>query len=271
MIAQKETVTRKISVLNSVRRQEVFGKFDYRERGGGRIEIDANWVTQNMAQVRLSQANGKGSDIVTTCHRLAKEPLERAFNEIAARDLSKLIHTFDGLWVPRHMTWNVRRPLSSHSWGIAFDLNAATNSYGGTISPENRALNEVFNRYGFAWGGDWTGERDAMHWELADVAVWQKLAAQRVPRLILAVQQEHQRDSSFSYYAVPDAEIQKSQFYVDAYKLARILGKYDFKNLNEFLPVETALQQLNMTILKTGDHLQDAHDPRLYVFVKAAP
>jgi hypothetical protein len=268
MLTQNENITRKISVLNSTRRQEVFGKFAYIESGGGRIEIDKDWVAQNIVQAHLVKAIGKGGDVVTPCHRLAKEPLERAFAEIAARDLSKLIHSFDGLWVARHMTWNVRRPLSSHSWGIAFDLNAATNSYGGIISPENRALNEVFNRYGFAWGGDWAGERDAMHWELADTAAWQKLDATRLPRLILAVQQEHpQENNGFSYYAVPDSKMEQSRFYVNPYKLARLLGRYDFKDATSVVPVETALQKLGMTILQKGDHLSDGHDPRLYLFV----
>ncbi|MDQ3812761.1 MAG: M15 family metallopeptidase, partial [Armatimonadota bacterium] len=162
-----------------------------------------------------------------------------------------------------------RRPLSSHSWGIAFDLNAATNPYSGEVSPENRALNEVFHRYGLAWGGDWAGEKDAMHWELADVEAWQRLSQKRTPRLIVAVQREHPPGSaSFSYFAVPDAIMAEGQFRVSATKMAYLLSKSTSLGPSDLLPLPQVLQKLGAQLLQTGDHLQDAHDPRLYVFVK---
>jgi hypothetical protein len=55
--------------------------------------------------------------------------------------------------------------LSAHSWGIALDLNTATNARGiaGNIDP---AIVEIFGTAGFKWGGDWHGKsRDAMHFQ----------------------------------------------------------------------------------------------------------
>jgi len=59
---------------------------------------------------------------------------------------------------------------SLHSWGIALDINPAANPYQPgrwddvktDIPPK---IIEIFKKYGFAWGGDWPGERDPMHFE----------------------------------------------------------------------------------------------------------
>lgn len=55
---------------------------------------------------------------------------------------------------------------SNHSSGTAVDANSAFNwlgrSDGGDVP---RWLVELFNRYGFRWGGDYSGRKDPMHWE----------------------------------------------------------------------------------------------------------
>ncbi len=55
--------------------------------------------------------------------------------------------------------------LSTHSWGIAIDLNPATNQQGsdGNMDPK---LVEIFRCARFQWGGDWKGKaRDPMHFQ----------------------------------------------------------------------------------------------------------
>lgn len=55
---------------------------------------------------------------------------------------------------------------SNHSWGLAIDINWLTN-------PMRRPLTtdipdwmvDLWNRYGFAWGGDYSSTPDAMHFE----------------------------------------------------------------------------------------------------------
>lgn len=263
-------MTSKISVLSDSERSQVFGDLLYSEMSGGRIAISPRWIAQNIVDCHLPKADGQGGDVHTRCHRLAKDPLEHAFADLVANGLWRLIRSFDGLWVPRHMTWNPSRSLSSHSWGIAFDLNASRNPYGGGISPENRALNEVFNRYGFAWGGDWNGAKDAMHWELADIEAWKRqvIAPAPVqpaaPRLILAVA----RDGAFSYHAVPDADLSQGHFKVKAAVVAKSLGVPAPVSSTDRADVRDVLDSLYAQVITVGDELRDANDPRYYVFLR---
>ena len=262
-------MTKKISVLGTSERVQVFGAFAWSDLKGGSIRIDPGWVARNIVSCCLAKANGQGGDVNTQCHTLAKEPLERAFQELAQSGQWRLIDTFDGLWVPRHMTWNSRRGLSSHSWGIAFDLNAATNAYNGGTSAANRTLNETFNRYGFAWGGDWNGAKDSMHWELAELGQMPAPAPLREPRLILAVEREGQ----WSYHAIAGAHLSDGHFSVDASLVAQALGVAPLTTQPQvpaLVPLRAALRALGAILVKQGNHLGDATDPRYYVFVKLA-
>ena len=264
-------MTTKISVLNATQRAQAFGSFGWSERKGGSIRIDSGWVSHNIVSCRLAKASGGGADVLTSCHRLAKGPLEAAFASLAESGQWRLIDSFDGLWVPRHMTWNARRGLSSHSWGIAFDLNAARNPYNGGTSAANRTLNETFNRFGFAWGGDWNGAKDAMHWELADLAkshdALQIPPAATEPRLILAVE----RGGQWSYHAIPGAHLSQGHFSVQASLVEQALGLAPVQAtpLKPILaPLSATLEALGAGVVELGDHLDDVADPRYYVFVK---
>lgn len=72
-------------------------------------------------------------------------------------------------------TYNYRAKIggggrSLHSWGIAIDINPESNPYQpGNYGPPQTDIPpqiiDIFKKYGFAWGGDWPGERDAMHFE----------------------------------------------------------------------------------------------------------
>ncbi|HZP16723.1 MAG TPA: M15 family metallopeptidase, partial [Terriglobales bacterium] len=55
--------------------------------------------------------------------------------------------------------------LSTHSWGIAIDLNPESNAQG-TAGSMDRGVVEIFKSAGFAWGGNWQGRcRDPMHFQ----------------------------------------------------------------------------------------------------------
>lgn len=55
---------------------------------------------------------------------------------------------------------------SNHAWGLAIDKNWQTNPYSATLHTDYPVwLRQRWNRYGFAWGGDYTGSKDAMHHE----------------------------------------------------------------------------------------------------------
>lgn len=55
---------------------------------------------------------------------------------------------------------------SNHSWGLAVDLNAPTNPMTSPLKTDMPGwMPEMWNSYGFRWGGDYSGRRDAMHYE----------------------------------------------------------------------------------------------------------
>ncbi len=54
---------------------------------------------------------------------------------------------------------------SNHSWGLALDINAPTNGLGSTHSDMPSWMPDLWNSYGFRWGGDYTGRKDPMHYE----------------------------------------------------------------------------------------------------------
>lgn len=55
---------------------------------------------------------------------------------------------------------------SNHSWGLAVDINAPVNPMGSTlITDMPKWMPELWAKYGFRWGGSYTGRKDAMHYE----------------------------------------------------------------------------------------------------------
>jgi D-alanyl-D-alanine carboxypeptidase len=55
---------------------------------------------------------------------------------------------------------------SNHAWAIAIDENWQTNPFTSPLRTDKpRWLIDRWNRYGFAWGGDYSGRKDPMHFE----------------------------------------------------------------------------------------------------------
>ena len=84
---------------------------------GGRIEIDPDWVKQNIVTITLPGLNTQ-----VEVHKDAAENFIMAFNLIKNGTavingkevpLLSLIKTMDGTFVPRHVYWNPNRVLAT--------------------------------------------------------------------------------------------------------------------------------------------------------------
>lgn len=152
--------------------ERVFSRFDSNDTNPlGAIEIDRPWIDRNIVPLPLPGLGRPGFRSLEV-HRAAEPYFTAAFDEIRRRGLVDLLLTCGGTFVPRHIGWDPDRPLSSHSWGIAIDLNVAWNGYGklpavpGQIG-SLREIVPIFAEQGFAWGGHFQTNLDGMHFELA--------------------------------------------------------------------------------------------------------
>ena len=67
-----------------------------------------------------------------------------------------------GCYAPRRINrFNAGGAISRHAWGIAIDINVKSEYHPRVV--------EIFNSWGFAWGGTWTSP-DEMHFELRDLS-----------------------------------------------------------------------------------------------------
>lgn len=147
--------------------RQIFGDFKYQEdeRKPGFIIIPIKWIKENLTVIHLPVLNKE-----FMVHKKIASNLSNVFFEIRDRKLDKYIDAADtiqngGCFVARHQFFDRTKPLSRHSWAIAFDLNPSQNKPGtnGNINPE---IIEIFNKYNFYWGGNFK-YKDPMHFEIA--------------------------------------------------------------------------------------------------------
>lgn len=97
------------------------------------------------------------------CHRLIVPLIAAVFTDIVNKGLKGAVKTYGGGY-----NWRMKRGQakpSTHSWGIAIDLNARTNAMG-TAGDMDPRLVALFESYGFTWGGRWPGtNKDPMHFQ----------------------------------------------------------------------------------------------------------
>jgi len=95
-------------------------------------------------------------------NRFATAALDGVLEELVQTGLIHELKTYDGCW-------NVRKKrginaYSIHSWGLALDFNALLNPLGGPCH-FSQAFLEVWRRHGWVCGADWSGRKDAMHFQ----------------------------------------------------------------------------------------------------------
>lgn len=90
--------------------------------------------------------------------------LLNTLRELIAKGLHKEIKTYDGCFIQRQMRTGSQP--SKHSWGMAIDLNQATNMLGGKVTFTTAFL-EVWMRHGWYLGAYFKNKPDGMHFELS--------------------------------------------------------------------------------------------------------
>jgi len=148
-------------VLPNALVKEMFGDFQIKERDGVWITTEPEWREENIQNKRMPILG------ITRCHRLMWEPLEGALNQILEEGLEGYLsieewRSSGGCYAPRRISrFDAGGSISRHAWGIAIDIN--------TKSGYPPRIIEIFNSWGFAWGGTWTSP-DEMHFELRDLS-----------------------------------------------------------------------------------------------------
>ncbi|HLN77295.1 MAG TPA: M15 family metallopeptidase [Nocardioidaceae bacterium] len=142
---------------------EAVGTFSYRYHQDGSVDPDPAWVAANL---RTETVPIVGQ---VTCHRVMLPQLRGALQEVVDSGLADRIDPadFGGCYAPRFIAGDPTKGLSLHTWGIAVDLNVHSNQRG-TPGRIDRRVVDIFERWGFAWGGDWS-YTDPMHFELAAI------------------------------------------------------------------------------------------------------
>ena len=157
----RENRVNKNWVLPTALVKEMFGDFQIKERDGVWITTEPEWREENIQNKRMPILG------ITRCHRLMWEPLEGALNQILDEGLEEYLsieewRSSGGCYAPRRINrFDAGGSISRHAWGIAIDIN--------TKSGYPPRIVEIFNDWGFAWGGTWTSP-DEMHFELRDLS-----------------------------------------------------------------------------------------------------
>jgi hypothetical protein len=97
-----------------------------------------------------------------SCHRRMIPALRSAMAGLRRRGLGHLVDAaeYAGCYAPRRI--QPSGTLSLHAWGLAVDLNAASNPVGGESNQDPRVV-RAMERNGFSWGGDFPTVPDPMH------------------------------------------------------------------------------------------------------------
>lgn len=122
-------------------------------------------IQEAFKHVRFSALGTTGFPKKIYCNKDALHPLWAALQNIIAKGLTKELKTWDGAYVIRPQRGSLTS-ISMHSWGLAFDVNAAENVFG-----KKPKMSEAFVlcwlNAGFNWGGSFKAPRtDGMHFEL---------------------------------------------------------------------------------------------------------
>ena len=122
------------------------------------LTIEPRWTTTHLRTKTLPLIGR------VTCNLAFFPPLAHALRQVEREGLGSLIHSTAGCYNARTVARDPTAPPSDHAYGAAIDINAPENAYGATPTMDERIV-AIFERWGFAWGGDFLIP-DGMHFEL---------------------------------------------------------------------------------------------------------
>lgn len=156
---------------------KVYGDPDVSYKEDGSVVVSKKWANQH--GVTVSAALIPGYEHRMWMHKLVapyfREAMRRSVEVAPWYKFEKI-----GCFAPRHQRHDKTRPLSDHTWGIAFDINPSKNKafYRKEGDPKPfeaewirysnipSSVVEAWESVGFEWGGRWETFCDPMHMSL---------------------------------------------------------------------------------------------------------
>ena len=156
------------TVLTQLQVKRRFGEFSLKQGSGGALVPDSTWVDEWIRTEHIPQLGN------VECNKAILPDLMAAMQEITSKGLGKLVNTADfvregGCYNPRVTRFSDGGALSSHSWGIAVDLNVDVNPLGGKPHQDPQLV-AIMAEHGFTWGGRWL-RPDGAHFEWVGTAL----------------------------------------------------------------------------------------------------
>ena len=151
---------------------------------------DSGWVRANIKRVEIPQligVHGAPATGLVYINRQIEEQFVAFFGLLERLDLLDRVLTWSGSWVTRFVRGRTDR-LSNHSFGTAFDINAAWNGFRKQPALVGRrgSVREIVPiafKLGFFWGG-WYN--DGMHFE-----AYKAMSTEEVAEAIQQLIREH--------------------------------------------------------------------------------
>lgn len=140
--------------------KRVFGEFAAAPRSDDPAFLDMNpaWYDANIVTEEVPILGR------VTCNRALLPALHGALQDVVDAGLAQEIHIYSGCYAARTVARSSTAPPSNHAYGAAIDIDAPTNGYGDTTPAMDPRVVEIFERWGFQWGGDFLIP-DGMHFE----------------------------------------------------------------------------------------------------------
>lgn len=100
------------------------------------------------------------------CNKDIHAPLLAALTSVHERGMADSLLTFDGCFNIRMVRGS--SSFSTHAYGLGLDFNAKTNPMSSVLhTTMSQKFVKCFTEQGFAWGGNFHGRKDPMHFSYA--------------------------------------------------------------------------------------------------------